>query len=159
MRTPGPTTELQPTLQEENIGKTDYEEEGTRGGPMAYRTNTKDDFYAAMDLETASQTRFTLVLHSFYTRFTLVLHAAISPEAKLVCCSGASFNLVQLIDNSALSRLGVQRLTTFDKIAIRKLMHKDSHGIFGRKDVFLVLQYLGISLGGQCANGGDVVYS
>ena len=74
------------------------------------------------------------------------LLAAISTEADLVCSSGASYNLVQMLDLAAFSRHGVQRPTLFDDIAIKKLMHKDSYSVFGRIDFFSVLQYLVICL-------------
>ena len=76
------------------------------------------------------------------------LLAAISSEADLVCCSGATYGLVQLLDTSPLSRHGVHRATLFDEIAIKKLMHKDSYSVFGRIDFFSVLQYLVICLSG-----------
>ena len=77
------------------------------------------------------------------------LLAAISAEADLVCCSGATYGLVHLLDRSPLTRHGVQRPTTFDEIAIKKLMHKDSFSVFGRIDFFSVLQYLVVCLSGS----------
>ena len=77
------------------------------------------------------------------------LLAAISTEADLVCCSGATHGLVQLLDRSPLTRHGVQRPTIFDEIAIKKLMHKDSYSVFGRIDFFSVLQYLVVCLSGS----------
>ena len=74
---------------------------------------------------------------------------AISPEAELVGCPGASFNLVQLLDNSPRSRHGFQWPTTFDEIAIKKLMHKESQSVFGRIHFFSVFQYLVNSLVGS----------
>ena len=82
-------------------------------------------------------------------RLLSILLAAISSEANLVCCSGATQNFIQLVDNSPLTRHGVQRPTTFDDIAIKRLMHRDRHSVFGRIDFFSVLQYLVISLGGS----------
>ena len=79
----------------------------------------------------------------------LSLLAAISSEADLVCCSGATQNFVQLVDDSPLTNHGVQRPTTFDDIAIKRLMHRDSYSVFGRIDFFSILHYLVISLGGS----------
>ena len=76
------------------------------------------------------------------------LLAAISTEADLVCCFGATHNLVQLLDRAPFSRHGVQRPTLFNEITIKKLMHKDSYSVFGRIDFFSVLQYLVICLSG-----------
>ena len=72
--------------------------------------------------------------------------AAISTEADLVCCSGGSFHIVQLLDISLLSKHGVQRPASFDEFAIKKLMHKDSNSVFG---LFSILQHLVIVLGGS----------
>ena len=82
-------------------------------------------------------------------RLLSILLAAISSEANLVCCSGATQKFIQLVDNSPLTRHGVQGPTTFDDIAIKRLMHRDSCSVFGRIDFFSVLQYLVISLGGS----------
>ena len=82
-------------------------------------------------------------------RLLSILLAAISPEANLVCCSGATQNFIQLVENSPLTRHGVQRPTTFDDIAIKRLMHRDSYSVFGRINFFSVVQYLVISLGGS----------
>ena len=81
-------------------------------------------------------------------RLLSILLAAISSETNLVCCSGATQNFIQLVDNSPLTRHGVQRPTTFDDIAIKRLMHRDSYSVL-RIDFFSVLQYLVISLGGS----------
>ena len=82
-------------------------------------------------------------------RLLSTLLAAISSEADLVCCSGATQNFVQLVDDSPLTTHGVQRPTTFDDIAIKRLMHRDSYSVFGLIDFFSVLHYLVISLGGS----------
>ena len=82
-------------------------------------------------------------------RLVATLLAGISCEAELVCCSGATHGLVQLLDQMPFSRHGVQRPTLFDEIAIKKLMHKDCYSVFGRIDFFSVLQYLIICLSGS----------
>ena len=81
-------------------------------------------------------------------RLVATLLAGISCEAELVCCSGATHGLVQLLDRTTFRRHGVQRPTLFDEIAIKKLMHKDSYSVFGRIDFFSVMQYLVICLSG-----------
>ena len=79
-------------------------------------------------------------------RLVSSLMAAISSEADLVCCLGATYGLAHMLDNSTVTKHGVQRPTLFDDIAIKKLMHKDSYSVFGRIDFFSILQYLVISL-------------
>ena len=81
-------------------------------------------------------------------RLVATLLAGISCEAELVCCSGATHGLVQLLDRMSFSRHGVQRPTLFDEIAIKKLMHKDNYSVFGSIDFFSVLQYLVVCLSG-----------
>ena len=76
------------------------------------------------------------------------LLAAISTEADLVCCSGATHNLVQLLDRAPFSQHGVQRPTLFNEITIKKLMQKDSYSVFGQIDFFSVLQYVVSCLSG-----------
>ena len=85
------------------------------------------------------------------------LLAAISTEADLVCSSGATYNLVQMLDRAPFSRHGVQRPTLFDDNAIKKLMHKDSYSVFGRIDFFLTVP--GHLFEQQLANGRDFVHS
>ena len=80
-------------------------------------------------------------------RLLSTLLAAISSESILVC--GATQNFVQFVDDSPLTRHGVQRPTYFDEIATKRLMHKDSYSVFGRIDFFYVLHYFVISLGGS----------
>ena len=79
-------------------------------------------------------------------RVVATLLAATSAEAGLVCCSGATSGLIQLLVRSLLSRLGVQRPTLHDHIAIKELMHTDSESVFGRIDFFSVLQHLVLCL-------------
>ena len=66
-----------------------------------------------------------------------------------MCCSGSTQKFIQLVDNSPLTQHGVQRPTTFDDIALKRLMHRDSYSVFGRIHFFSVLQYLVVNLGGS----------
>ena len=77
------------------------------------------------------------------------LLAAISTSPTLVCCSGCSLELVQLLDKSPLFPRAIQSPQRFEELSLQKLMHKRNNCVFGRINFVPVLQYLVIFLGGS----------
>ena len=59
------------------------------------------------------------------------LLAAISTSPTLVCCSGCSLELVQLLDKSPLFPRAIQSPQRFEELSLQKLMHKSNNCVFG----------------------------
>ena len=75
--------------------------------------------------------------------------AAISTRPSLVCCSGCSLELVQLLDKSTIFTQAIKSPKRFEELSLQRLIQKRSNSVFERMDFVSVLQYLTVSLGGS----------
>ena len=72
---------------------------------------------------------------------------ALSTEPHIVSVTGSTVQTVQQLDYSCYSNYAVQSPPRFEELQLRTLMHKKSSSVFGKIDLFGVLQYLVVSLG------------
>ena len=78
------------------------------------------------------------------------LLSVVSTDPDIVACSGCSVDYIRTIDqhHHSYSR-GTQSCYRFESLDLQLLMHKFTYSVFGRIDMFSVLQCLLVSLGGS----------
>ena len=78
------------------------------------------------------------------------LLSVVSTDPDIVACSGCSVDYIRTIDqhHQSYSR-GTQSCYRFESLDLQLLMHKFTYSVFGRIDMFSVLQCLLVSLGGS----------
>ena len=72
-----------------------------------------------------------------------------STDPDIVACSGCSVDYIRTIDQHPSYSRGVQSCFRFELLDLQLLMHKFTYNVFGRTDMFSVLQCLLVSLGGS----------
>ena len=77
------------------------------------------------------------------------LLSVVSTHADIVACSGCPLDLVRAIDHHPSFPRGIQSCFRFEQLNLQHLMHKRCYSLFGRIDMFSVLQCLFVSLGGS----------
>ena len=76
------------------------------------------------------------------------LLSVVSTGPDMVTCSGCAIDFIRAIDQHPSFPRGVQSCFRFEQLDLQSLMHKSSYSVFGRNDMFSVLQCLLVSLGG-----------
>ena len=77
------------------------------------------------------------------------LLTVISTSPDIVASSGCPVDLIRTIDHHASFPRGVQSCFSFELLNLESLMHNSKYSVFGRIDMFSVLQCLLVSLGGS----------
>ena len=75
------------------------------------------------------------------------LLSVVSTDPDIVACSGCSVDYIRAIDQHPSYSRGIQSCFRFETLDLRLLMHKYTYSVFGRIDMFSVLQCLLVSLG------------
>ena len=70
-----------------------------------------------------------------------------STKPHLVSCTGSTLNTVIMLDHCPYSTYGVQSPPRFEELSIKSLIHKKGYSVFGKIDLFSVLQFVVVSLG------------
>ena len=77
------------------------------------------------------------------------LLSVVSTDPDIVACSGCSVDYIRTIDQHHSYSRGIQSCFRFESLDLQLLMHKFTYSVFGRIDMFSVLQCLLVSLGGS----------
>ena len=77
------------------------------------------------------------------------LLSVVSTDPDIVACSGCSVDYIKTIDQHPSYAREVQCCFRFEALDLQHLMHKHTYSVFGRIDMFSVLQCLLVSLGGS----------
>ena len=77
------------------------------------------------------------------------LLSVISTSPDIVAISGCPVDMIRTIDHHASFPRGVQCCFRFELLDLQSFIHKSTFSVFGRIDMFSVLQCLQVSLGGS----------
>ena len=77
------------------------------------------------------------------------LLSVVSTGPDMVACSGCPVDFIRAIDHHSSYSYGIQSCFRFELLDLQLLMHKFTYSVFGRIDMFSVLQFLLVSLGGS----------